>query len=149
MSLLLWNDFKRRCRNKNKTPINCSTAFSKYLDHVHDWAGILSLVNNKKGLITQIIYTWYGCLYIARSLKICISDVFLGVGGYAPMEGIDVKLTVYETLLPLMTTFITFPQIFLLAQFVKMLTSWESNLLNILKGRHGQSAINCQWSVIQ
>lgn len=60
------------------------------------------------------------------------------------MEGIDVKLTVYETLLPLMTTFITFPQIFLLAQFVKMLTSWESNLLNILKGRHGQSTINCQ-----
>lgn len=43
--------------------------------------------------------------------------MFLGGGGdYAPMEAIDVKLTIYETLLPLMTTFITFPQIFLLAQ---------------------------------
>lgn len=32
------------------------------------------------------------------------------------MEAIDVKLTVYETLLPLLTTIITFPQTFLLAQ---------------------------------
>lgn len=40
---------------------------------------------------------------------------FLG-GDYASMEAIDVKHTIYETLLPLMTTFITFPQIFLLAQ---------------------------------
>lgn len=144
------NYFKRRYRNKNKLPINCSTAFSKYLDHVHDWAGILGLVNNKKGLITQIIYTWYGCLYIARFLKICISDVFLAGWGLCANGRYWCKTYRLWNTTAFNDYFYYFsPNLSVSTEFVKMLTSSKYIWVNILKGRHGQSTINCQWSVIQ